>query len=271
MISVAIRGPVSKIQAARQRLLGLLSLCDQQSVIVPVPDRVLPAVVGRKGATVQMLRDQYREATIDVDWALCCVKIHSVSDEERQAVQDEIERIVEQNFSVEVPLDADLSIGLKGNRYYLFDLTLSVCIVLINHSVCLCWWWCRGAETRKQISDLGVNMEMDSSSELVRLRGPRAAVYDAANALQTFIENNYSADLALDLDDESALLSGGEKSLIHSLQRELGVEIHILRKLHIAKLRGPKDSVDAALERLSKVMHVYCERMHYHMLLMWLH
>lgn len=117
MVNVVIRGPVSKIQAARQRLLGLLSMCDQQSIIVPVPDRVLPAVIGKKGATVQALRQKYPNATIDVDWTVCCVRIHSALDDERQAVREEIENIVEQNFSAEVPIDDDLSIALKGNRW----------------------------------------------------------------------------------------------------------------------------------------------------------
>lgn len=96
-------------------------------------------------------------------------------------------------------------------------------------------------------------MEIDSASELVRLRGPRDAVYDAANVLRTFIENNYSLELALELDDESALLSGGDNSLVHKLQQEMGVEIHIMRKLHIAKFRGQRDNVYAARDRLRQV------------------
>ena len=65
---------------------------------------------------MQALRQKYPQTTIDVDRALACVRIHSPSAEQRQAVSDEIEAIVEQNFSIEMMMDEDTAIALKGAR-----------------------------------------------------------------------------------------------------------------------------------------------------------
>lgn len=111
---------------------------------------------------------------------------------------------------------------------------------------------------RKEFGDLQVSMDIDADAELVRLRGPRETVQRASAALQAFVDANYMAELAVDMEDEGCLLSGGENSLVRKLQQQFGIDIHVNRKAHITRLRGNKAHVDAARDLLQRVKPLHC-------------
>src|SRR5690606_12126361 len=158
---------------------------------------VLPVVVGKKGAKVQLLRQKYPDATIDVDWALACVRIHAESEELRQAVREELEQIAEQNYSVEIVIDQEIAIMLKSGRTGIVRRCASS---VICDGLLLVLSYFRGAETRKQLTAMQVHMDIDNDAEVVRLRGNRSAVDDAANLIQAFISTNHTLEMAVDGD-----------------------------------------------------------------------
>jgi hypothetical protein len=112
---------------------------------------------------------------------------------------------------------------------------------------------CRGEATRKAIGNLSVRLDIESDNELIRLRGPKVSMQDAVEIMNQYMEANQIREVPVDAEDEGTLLAGGDESVIRKLQDQLGVEVHIHRSDHIARIRGERSKVDEAAVRISRV------------------
>ena len=75
---------------------------------------------------------------------------------------------------------------------------------------CVLFKGARGQELRREVTqELRVNMDIDSESGAVSLRGPGAAVQRAVAPLQEFAARPFVIELPVHGEDESALAAGG--------------------------------------------------------------
>jgi transcription antitermination factor NusA-like protein len=94
----------------------LLDDCRSKTTQLVVPESTLPAIIGKKGTRVQALRQQFPDATVDVDRDASIVRVYAESEELREQVSQEILQIVDENLTVELTIERDAAIGLKGQR-----------------------------------------------------------------------------------------------------------------------------------------------------------
>ena len=77
---------------------------------------MVPMIVGKKGATLNGIRDKFPETQIDISGDDGQVYIHAGNATDRDEAKKAIEAIVDVNFSAEVQFEEDSLIALKGKR-----------------------------------------------------------------------------------------------------------------------------------------------------------
>ena len=226
---LVIRGIVANVLPAKQHLLDLIAAYNSDTTICAFTDDCVAALVGKKGAKINAIREEHPLVTIDVDSMAGYVRLHSTDAAAREAAKNVIEGIILANQTAVVHLDADTAVTLKGAR---------------------------GTELRNYIvQELGLNMDIMVESEQVKLRGTKEALEKGVTALEVFRDTNFIGEVFCLEEDSSALFAGGNDCPAKVLEQQYGVEISHDKKNSIVRIRGRKDAVDG----VQTAMHVLLE------------
>ena len=233
--TIMLRGITSKVLNAKAHLLQLLKDFYSHTFRVEVPPDCLPLIVGKKGSRINSLREEFPEASIDIEGST--VYIQSSSEKTRLELKSVIENLVSSNYMKSFELHPDIAISLKGQR---------------------------GADLRTLFaSTLELGFEIDNENKNIKLRGTQENVAKGVVALEAFKNENYCDDLICDSDDCLALMSAiNETSEIpyKAIESEFNVDIYISRKENLLKIRGTRMNVDNAKNVLQSILDGNIER-----------
>ena len=73
--------------------------------------------------------------------------------------------------------------------------------------------------------------------------------------MNTFIKENFIAELDISPEDEPALLVGGSDSAISNLSSELGVSLSIVKARYVLVIKGLKHKVEVAVKRVNQFLY----------------
>lgn len=222
-----ITGTAALVYPARARILELLSEYESFEIKVPYPDDCTPQLVGKKGAKINALREEHPNVQIDVDNVAGIVRIHSENTEAREAARQAIQAIVDANFSATVHMDGDATISLKGAR---------------------------GKDLRTRLTaDLGLNLDIVTESELVRVRGLAENVRQGVELLEEFRQNNFLIEIPCFDEDAQAIFSGTD-NLAKTLETKYDVKLSQDRECGTLRIRGRKDVVDEVERQIALIL-----------------
>jgi polyribonucleotide nucleotidyltransferase len=227
--SIKIKGSNGKVHQAKTAIVHAVGEYVSNSLAIEVPDDVIPAILGKAGSGIKALREKYPDANIDVDG--CKVHIHSADEDVRDAVKAEVDSILEANYSLLVEFDEDGKIQLRSAQ---------------------------GADLRNQLTkDLNVRLIIDATPTAVKVRGARADVLRAAQALEAFKQTHTKDKLVLAEEDYLLLTNsrkGAEGSLMTSFAAQYNVDIKSQRKELCLYLSGSPEGVAAAKAAVKGVL-----------------
>ncbi len=213
---LVIRGNKIQVSNAKAHIMARIGTFLGSCTIFKVPAAAVPNVVGKKGAVLNGIREQYPDATIDLAYEGGQISIHSPSAREREAIKATIERIVASNFVMEVAFEEDSMIALKGKR---------------------------GADLRTMFNDMSLYVDMDATTHIVKIKGEEAAVRSACRECETFLLRTRSAQMVLTDDAYQALAKqgvteDGTPSLKKCIEERFNVDVYVTS--------GGKDGGDEA-------------------------
>jgi len=187
---------------------------------------MIPAIIGKGGATINALRQEGLGAEIEVEKDSGIIRIQSEDDEVKRKVKEAIEKIVSENQVLFVDIEQNM-IGLTFGE--------------------------PGKVTRNRISEeLGVWMGVDSSDSHVVLRGTKEKIQEAAVIVRDFISENYTSEFEVQPDDEPILFNGGSNNIMTKIEKEHGVIANFRKASHKVFVRGTQEKVDKAMAELMR-------------------
>eukprot|EP00566_Odontella_aurita_P003877 CAMPEP_0113591436 /NCGR_PEP_ID=MMETSP0015_2-20120614/37269_1 /TAXON_ID=2838 /ORGANISM="Odontella" /LENGTH=1296 /DNA_ID=CAMNT_0000497819 /DNA_START=165 /DNA_END=4055 /DNA_ORIENTATION=- /assembly_acc=CAM_ASM_000160 len=197
-------------------------------VRVDVRPDIVPAVLGKGGATINSLRKEGAGAEIDIDKTTGVCFIQSEDTETRALVKAAIEKIITENQIKKVEVKKSMIGLLLGGE--------------------------SGKEMREKISEIGANLSVDSSDRYMVLRGTVDQVNESATILQEFIDCNYTEERVILPDDQGVLFHGGSESLLKKVEIDHDVRASVRKTTNLLVVRGRKESVDAALVEVRRFL-----------------
>ena len=225
--TLTIKGATSKVIVAKAKVLELLAQYEADTDEVQVPDDLMALVVGKKGAKITQFREKYPDANIDIDGS--CVKVHCSDASTRQAFIASIDELVKLNFTTSVPISSDLGIAMKGAR---------------------------GADVRTALSALNLQFDILVEAGCVRIKGLKENVIPGLEALEAFIGDNYSIEMKCHEDDFSTIFNlGNSENSVKALEVAHRVEMRVLRKENVLRIRGERNDVESARDALEGLLH----------------
>ena len=220
--SIKIKGNNGRVHAAKAQIVQYVGEYLSNSLMFEVPDDTIPAILGKSGSGIKALREKYTGANIDIEG--CAIHIQSSSPEQRTEIKQELDAIVEANYSEQVDFDEESKIQLRSAQ---------------------------GIDTRTKLTkDWNVRLIIDATPSTVKVRGNHADVIRAVEALKDFKLAHTVEKVVLTEEDYPVLLNGktksGEDSLAKSLESQFNVEIRSVRKDLCLYISGHPEGVTAA-------------------------
>jgi len=227
---VKIKGNNGKVHQARAHIVQLVGEYISNTLVVPVPDDVIPVILGKGGSEIKAFREKFPSANIDIEG--CNVHIQSDSAEMRATIKAEIDNILEANFSEVVNFSEEEKTQLKSAQ---------------------------GAEVRSRITkDLNVRLVIDFSPTAIKVKGPRPDVLRAVAALQTFRSSHTNEKVVLTEEDflvlHNARTKGGDDSVVRGFEAQYNVEIRAQRKELTLFISGTPEGVAATKQAIQGVL-----------------
>jgi len=218
-----IRTARGNMERAKQIVQKHIDAYEADILRVDVRPDIIPALLGKGGATINALRKEGKGAEIDVDKSTGVCFIQSEDAETREAVKVAMEKIIAENQvrKVEIP---KAMIGL-----------------LFGDS---------GKELREKITEIGSNLSVDPSDKYMILRGTEEQNDEAGVILQEFIDCNHTDEYEVSPDDQGFLFQGGNDSILRKVETGHDVRASMRKTTNILSVRGRKDNVEAALKEV---------------------
>lgn len=216
-----IRTSRANMEKAKEIVKKHVDAYEADIVRVDVRPDIVPAVLGKGGATINALRQVGSGAEIDIDKTTGVCFIQSEDSETRDAVKASIEKIIAENQTRKIEIQKTM-IGL-------------------------CLGGDSGKEMREKIAEIGANLSVDPSDKYMVLRGTIDQINASVTILQEFIDCNYTNEYEVPPDDQRALFQGGSESLLNRIERDHEVKANLRKSTNLLVVRGRKESVEAAL------------------------
>lgn len=190
------------------------------------PDMV-PAIIGKGGATINGLRQEGAE--IEIEKNSGTIRIQANEESVRENIKKSIDKIVSENQVLNVAVERPM-IGL------IFGET--------------------GKEIKKKIiDDMGVWIGIDTSDEHIILRGTVEKIEEAAQVLNEFMAENYMEELEINPEEESVLFRSGEHSILARVSSEHSVNATYRKSANKVIMRGKPENVKAAIKVVDQFMN----------------
>jgi len=235
---IAIVGNRMRCNAAKLHILQILDRHVADTLVVSVPDHVVPAVLGKKGAKIKVLREEHPEVAIDlVGDSSTSLHIARGSEDARKAAKKAVLSIIDANHQETVEIVENTLIQLKSAR---------------------------GVALRTELSELKIYMDIvDSNSSkpgtalsgvgagmgVVALKGSTASVKKGMKLLRQFAEDNFVLELTQYEDSECGVVVS---LLGQALQTKHGVEA--VRRKSGLQLRGKRSAMVAATQDIDHLL-----------------
>jgi rRNA processing protein Krr1/Pno1 len=196
-------------------------------VNLQVDSFIAPRLIGKGGETIKKLT-KGKTAYVEVDRTTGEVSVGATTVEERDAILEEINDIVAKNQIIRVPASKDL---LKA-QFREFNRSKSKAAIA-------------------ELAWVGID---DETGHII-LRGRAEDLEKAKDLIEEFLANNYLDEVATMDEDLDALLAGGRGSIIMKMSEDLGVYLNADRGHHAVVIRGGKEKVDAAKQKLNQFLN----------------
>lgn len=218
--TIRIKGTHGKVSQAKAHVVHLVGEFLSNSLVVEVPDDVIPAILGKGGSGIKAFREKYPGSNIDIDGL--SVHIQSPSAEVRAAIKAEIDGILDANFCQLIDCSEEMKSQLRSAQ---------------------------GLDTRTAVTkDLNVRLVLDATPTALKIRGNKADVQQAAVVLEQFKQSHTLEKMVLADEDYPFLLSSkpGEDSVVRAFETRFNVEIRSNRKDLTLFINGSPEGVAAA-------------------------
>jgi len=198
-------------------------------VSVTVDTGMVPAIIGKGGATINSLRQEGSGAEIEIDKSTGIIRIQATDENVKKSIINSINKIVAENQVLYVKVERSM-IGL-----------------IFGES---------GKEIKKSIvENLGVWMGVDQSDEHIILRGTVEKINEAEGIFKNFIEENYLEEFEILPEDDGVLFHSGESNIMSKLENEHLVSCVYRKSLQKVLIRGRKENVSSAMLELKRFMY----------------
>ena len=224
---MVIRGKPAALDIATEMVKEAIREVDSSTIRLMADKHAIPQIIGKGGENIKKLRDG-KTVNIEVDRNSGEIAINGPNEEEVAEVKTKIEEIIAQNKVQKVPGDASL---IEAQYRELIR-----------------------SKTRNEITELA-RLDIDKKESTILLRGTDENVHKAAELVKAFLDENFIETIEITDADKDALLSGGQKSKIVSLAKELEVNLSVDREKSALIVRGPMDKVQAAVKHIRTYLY----------------
>ena len=171
-----IKGTSTKVALAQSTINSLIVKYMSETIMLTVPEAVVPSVVGKGGSVLKQIRSDFPNVTIEVEDNIISssgssananangegsstVTIHSSDYTSREGARLAIEKVVDNNYMETIKFNNITMIALKGKQ---------------------------GQECRNELNLLNLNCDMKSEDETITLRGEPEKVRKGLFLLSNF-------------------------------------------------------------------------------------
>ena len=225
---LSVKGPAGTLEAAVAEVLRVLASLQAQTLNMTVDPEMVRYIIGKKGAVINALREK-THTLIEAEARSGLLRIFHPEEAARLAAKEEILKVVEKNQLVEVAVPKQVAIALKGPK---------------------------GVDLRAQCAgpELEVQLDIDPSKGVVRVRGAPEAAATVRGLLLAFVEENFSAEMDLPPEDFQTLVSGGDNALKKQVQDATGVQLFTVKEENLLRIQGPRAAVAEAEAMLRQAL-----------------
>lgn len=219
--SVTVRGAKAAVILALEGVRKIIDEFQGSALIVEYHPSMIPSIIGRKGETINKLRQDNPGVNISISGNT--VAIHSADKVARDSVKQAIDSIANSNYSESVALDKEAAITLRSQI---------------------------GAGTRNElIGDLNLGLSIDVENESVRLIGRQEDVLSGKEILKNFAKNAFTAELEISPEDGNTV-----SSLISEFEKSFSVHIALINKRQNIRFTGTKENCGKAKKALTNIL-----------------
>lgn len=228
MVCIRSEDP-AKLEAAREAINAIVAGFTQREFFVG--ENIVGALMGRGGERISKLQSD-TDTTVDIvrgEGGADCKLLVAGQQAGVDAAAAVIEAVIAENYTVTLTIEDAEIVGLLVGK--------------------------KGEAIKKFQEENGVSMDIGKSpSASIKLKGVKDAVDAAAAKLQDTMERFKRENLTVTADPETipALIGKGGAN-IRKLQEDTGVNVDVDSKSGVIKLRGPEESLKAALAIITEV------------------
>lgn len=226
--TIKIKGTHGRVTQAKAHIVLLVGEFLSNSLVFEVADEVVPAILGKGGSGIKAFREKYPTANIDIEGTN--IHIQSFDAVERAGIKEEIDAIIDANFSQLVEFTDEAKSQLRSAQ---------------------------GADIRNAITkDLNLRLVVEGSATAVKIRGARADVAKAVVLLEEFKQTHSNVKMVLSDEDYPLLLANrsGEESIAKQFEARFEVEIRSSRKDLTLSINGSPENVARAKAAIDGIL-----------------
>jgi len=197
-------------------------------ITMQIDSELIPVVIGPKGAMIKSLKKLGGPGSdIDIEKLTGIIKIMSNDNEMRNKVKNAIDKIVDENQILKVPVLKSMFSLIYGPSGKAKDL-------------------------RSKIEKSNVFMRPDDIDTTIVLRGSIENITSSAEDIRQFTESNQTVELVYSADYDS--LFTRRNSVLHKIGKEHDVRASVDKNRNVITLRGCKKSIQAVQNEINKMM-----------------
>lgn len=188
---------------------------------------IVPRFIGKGGETIKRLTNG-KDIFIEVDKTSGEIRYGASSLEALDEIRLELQELVESNAVLRLPLNPTTA------QDQFRDLSRS--------------------SVRSELAGK-VRIDIEEEKSCIVLTGKKSELEEGKKVVEGFIANNEIGEVSVTDEDREALITGGKGSAIVRFSEELNVKMHLDREKHLCLIRGSKENVIAAVDRLTQYLH----------------
>ena len=215
--TVTVRGAKAAVSSALEGVKRIIDDFQGNTVYVEYHPSMIPSIIGRKGETINKLRQDNSGVTISISGST--VAINSIDKVAREKIKRAVDTIANSNYSETVPLDKEAAITLRSSI---------------------------GESTRNELTgELNLGLSIDPENETVRLVGRQEDVLLGKEIVKKFAMRAFTAEMEISPDDGNTV-----SSLISEFESKFSVHIALINKRQNIRFTGTKESCTKAKKAL---------------------
>ena len=225
--TLILKCPRSVMDRAKSLVTKKIREFESNIVTVAVSPEIIPAIIGKGGTKIESLQQLGGGAAVEADKS-GFVKIYSHDADSRQAVQDAVQQIIDENQIGHVEIE-------KKSLGFLFGEA--------------------GKETMTAVNELNCNVQTNDDESKLTIKGTKENIAQASELLKEFMDKNYVLEMDIHADDENLLFTGGEKSLLHTVEEKHDVKAVFRKDRGVLQIRGEMEKAEATKKEVEEFLY----------------